>query len=173
MFELTKAKVKLTSINARAEIHGEDRKPAFDIMFEAKSGNDVLTPFHSELRSMLYKKNETPDLVDQVEGDALTALRFPKMGTIKWEQEYTGYTVTVDYGLGGKSDIKLAEVKLDKFKFIPQEGGTVAVIFRVIAHPETEDVGRLCEFIQREVEITITPPEPTSVHELFGEQKAA
>lgn len=75
----------------------------------------------------------------------------------------------MDYGLGGPSDIVLGEVKVDKFKFICQEGGTVAVIFRVICHPETADVGRLCEFIQREVEITVTPPEPTTVHELFGE----
>lgn len=85
MFQLDKTKVKLTSINARAEIHGEDRRPAFDMMFEAKSSNDVLIPFHPELRAMLYKENDSPDLIDQVEGGSLTALRFPKMGAIKWD----------------------------------------------------------------------------------------
>ena len=52
-------------------------------------------------------------------------------------------------------------------------GGSVTVSFRVIAHPDTADVGKLCEFIQRDIELTVTPPAPTTVHELFGEQKAA
>lgn len=175
MFELTKTKIKLTSVNARAEIHGEERKAAFDLMFEAKCGNDILIPFHPELRQMLYKKNDAPDLIEQQDAEAITALRFPKMGAIKWDQEYIGHTVTVDYGLGGKSDIVLGETKIDKFKFIAQEGGTVAVIFRVICHPETADVGRLCEFIQRDVEISIEPPEAQTADELFKpqEKKAA
>lgn len=173
MFDLNKQKVKLSSVNARAEIHGEDRRPAFDLKFEAQCGNDVLIHFHPELRTTVYKKNEQPDLVDQIDTEALTALRFPKMGAIKWDWEGTGYNVTVDYGLGGKSDIKLAECQLDGFKFVCQEGGTVIVVFRVICHPETADVGRLCEFIQREVEISVTPPEPKNVQELFGDEKKA
>lgn len=169
MFELSNAKVKLSSVNARAEIHGEDRKPAFDLKFEVQCGNEVLSYFHPSLRSMIYKKNETPDLVDQIDAEALTALRFPQMGAIKWAHEYTGYTVSVDYGLGGESDIVMSECALDGFKIVPQEGGTVTVIFRVIAHPKSEDVGKLCEFIQRDVEISVTPPEPSNIHELFGD----
>lgn len=173
MFELDKQKVKLASVNARAEIHGENRRPAFDLKFEAQCSNDVLIHFHPELRTTIYKKNEAPDLVDQADSEALSALRFPKMGAIKWDWEGSGYTVTVDYGLSGKSDINLSECQVDNFKFVCQEGGTVVVLFRAICHPETADVGRLCEFIQREVEISVTPPEPTTVQELFGEKKAA
>lgn len=169
MFELTNHKSKLSSLNARAEIHGEDRRPAFDLKFEAACPSEVLIHFHPELRSMLYKQNDAPDLADQMDPENPTALRFPKLGTLKWDWEGTGYTVTVPYGIGGPSDIKLGECEIDDFKFSPQNGGTVLVQFRVICHPETADVGRLCEMIQQSIDITVMPPEPASLGELFGE----
>ena len=169
MFDLPKQTVKLVSLNARAEVHGEARKPAFALKFEAVCDNKTLIAFHPELRNMLFKKDETPDLVDQLEPEALTALRFPKMGTVKWDWEGSGYTVTVDYGLGEKSDIKLGDCKVDGIRIDPMNGGSVQLGFRVICHPESEDVGRLCEFIQRDIEISVTPPEPQTVQELFGD----
>lgn len=173
MFEITQ-QVKLANVNPRAEKHGEDTKPALDLKIEATCPSSVLIHFHPELRQHLFKKDESPDLVDQViEGDGLTALRYPKMGAIKWDWEGTGYTATVDYGMGGDSDIVLADVKVDHFTIEPQNGGSVIITFRIIAHPEADDVGKLCEFIQRDIDLVLTPPAPTTVHELFGEQKAA
>ena len=43
MFELSRQKSKLTSINPRAELHGEDKKLACDIKFDMKVSNDVLS----------------------------------------------------------------------------------------------------------------------------------
>lgn len=173
MFDLNTAQVKLCAINARAELHGEDAKPAFDLKIEATLPSDSLIAFHPELRTTLFKKDESPDLVDAINPDALTVLRFPKLGALKWDWEGTGYSVVVGYGIGGESDIKLNDCKVDHFKFEPLNGGSVLIAFRVIAHPDTADVGKLCEFIQRDIELTVTPPAPTTVHELFGEQKAA
>lgn len=171
MFQLTEHKAKLSNVNPRAEMHGDQPKPAFDLMIEAACPNTVLNAFHPELRAMLYKVNENPDLADQVtEGDGVTALRMPKLGALKWDQEYAGYTVTVDYGMGGDSNIVLGDVKVDKFKFTAQEGGTVTVCCRMIAHPDEKVIGPLCNFIQRDIVLSITPPEPTTVHELFGEE---
>ncbi|HWK72213.1 MAG TPA: hypothetical protein VNS29_15370 [Burkholderiaceae bacterium] len=170
MFELKDHQVKLASVNPRAEIHGEDRVPACDLKIEAACSSEVLIYLHSQLRQLLFKKNDSPDLVDQVQdSEALTELRFPKMGPIKWTWEGTGYTLTVDYGLGDASNIVLGDCEVDNFKIDPMEGGTVNISFRVICHPETADVGRLCEMIQREIQITLAPPEPVSVQELFGE----
>lgn len=174
MFELATTQVKLANVNPRAELHGEDPKPAFDLKIEATLPNSVLYQFNPELVGLLYKKDENPDLVDQVsESDAFTALRFPKMGAIKWDWEGTGYDVTVGYGIGGASDIHLGDCKVDHFKFEPMNGGSVLITFRVIAHPETADVGKLCEFIQQNIEITVMPPEPATLGELFagGEQE--
>lgn len=173
MFELNQV-VKLANVNPRAEKHGEDTKPALDLKIEATCPSSVLIHFHPELRQHLFKKDENPDLVDQVvEGEGLTILRYPKMGALKWDWEGAGYTATVDYGMGGPSNIVLNDVKVDHFAIEPQNGGSVVITFRIIAHPEADDVGKLCEFIQREIELNLVPPEAKTVQELFGEEKLA
>lgn len=167
MFELTQT-VKLANVNPRAEMHGEDPKPAFDLKIEATCPSAVLIHFHNELRQHLFMKDTNPDLVDQLDdADALTVLRYPKMGALKWDWEGTGYTATVDYGLGGESNIVLNDCKVDHFKFEPQNGGSVLVSFRVIAHPESEDVGKLCEFMQRDIDLVLTAPEAKTADDLF------
>lgn len=169
MFELTNHKVKLSSVNPRAEIHGEERKPACDLKFEVACGNDVLIHFHPELRGMLFKKDETPDLVDQATPEALTALRFPRLGTLRYDWEGAGYTLTLAYGIGGKSDIVLGDCQVDSMRIDPMQGGTVKLGFRVICHPESKQMGQLCELIQQEVSINVTPPAPETLGELFRE----
>lgn len=167
MFELIDQTVKLASVNPRAEIHGEERKPAFDLKIEAACSSDVLIQFHSELRTTLYKKPDSPDLAEQGTDDAFTALRFPKLGALKWDWEGSGYTLIVGYGIRGKSDIKLGDCKVDGIRIEPQNGGTVNISCRVIAHPESKDVGKLCEMIQQNIEISLVPPDPETVKELF------
>jgi len=71
------------------------------------------------------------------------------MGAIKWDYEGLGYHLCVEHGIGGKSDIKLGDCKVDKFKLAPVNGGSVQISFRVIAHPEAKDVGNLCEKINK------------------------
>lgn len=169
MFELKNHVAKLASVNPRAEIHGEERKPACDLKFEVDCTNDILMDFHPELRAMLFKKSDDPDLVEQTEPEALTALRFPRLGTLKYDWEGVGYSLSIGYGIGGKSDIKLGDCQVDSMRIDPMNGGTVKLVFRVTCHPESKQMGQLCELIQQEVTINVTPPEPTSVQELFGE----
>lgn len=70
----------------------------------------MLNNFHPDLRAMLNKKKEVPsDLVEQIEGDGITAPCLPKLRPMKWGQEYAGYTITVDYGMGGDSNIVLGD----------------------------------------------------------------
>lgn len=159
MFKLNQ-QVKLVSINARTEIHGEERKAAFDIQIEAQSPASVLDYFDPDLADMLYKVPDDPDLVEQGDPETATAPRFPKMSGFRWEWEGSGYTTTIDYGLGGDSNIKLPDTKIDKFRFAPQNGGTVLISFRLIVHPETADVGLLCERIQQNIDIALEPPKP-------------
>ena len=173
MFELVDHTVKLASVNPRAEIHGEERVPAFDLKLEVACTSDVLIHFHPELRATLYKKQDNPDLVEQSGTDEFTALRFPKLSALKWEWEGSGYTLVVGYGIRGKSDIRLVDCKVDGLRIDAQNGGTVNLALRVIAHPESKDVGKLCEMIQQNIEVSLLPPEPETVGELFGEQKAA
>jgi hypothetical protein len=167
MLELTNHQCKLSNVNPRAETHGDKKVPACDLKFEANCPSTVLVHLHPELRQALFKTDEAPDLADQGNDDPLTALRFARLGGLNWEFEGTGYTLSVDYGLGGKSDIKLFDCKVDGLKFEPMNGGTVKLAFRVVAHPEADDMGRLYEMIQQDVQITLTPPAPATAAELF------
>lgn len=173
MFDLNQT-VKLSNVNLRAEKHGDETRAAVDLKIEATCPSTALISFHQELRQHLFKKDDNPDLVDQViVGDGLTVLRYPKMGAIKWDWEGAGYKGVIDYGLGDeKSNIHLGEdLKIDHFVIEPINGGSVSIAFRIIAHPTKEDIGKLSELIQRDIDLQLTPPEPTKAEDLF--KKAA
>lgn len=168
MFSLSHQKAKLSSVNPRSELHGQDKKLAVDLKFEMKVSNDVLSEFDPSLKSALYKKGDTQgDLID--EPGHLPALKFPMMGAIKWGKDFAGYNTVIHYGVSGAQDIVLLECEVDNFRFDCQDGGTVAVSFRVIAHPEPTELVRLCEMIQQEVEMSLIEPEAENVQQLFGE----
>ena len=60
-----------------------------------------------------------------------------------------GYQLTVDRGLGGKSNLVLLEVKVNKFKLTCKEGGTVEVQFRIQAQRVSEEMrGQLSSYIK-------------------------
>ena len=161
MFSLDHKSAKLTSLNPRAEIHGEDRVPDADLKFEIKVGSEVLSEFHPSLRATLYQRPESPDLAD--DGESLTDIRFKLLGPLKWCAELAGYDATIHWGVSGKDDICLRECEVDGFRFDCQDGGTVVLSFRVIAHPNERDMGRLCALIQQEVELSLTEPKAEGI----------
>ena len=170
MFAIRSLNTQLASVNPRAECHGQEKKPAFDLKLICAMPNNVLDDFRPELRALLFKRAEEPDLIEQADPAALTALRLPEIdGKVKWKFEREGYSLRVSYGIGGPSDIHLTECKVHKLAFVPMQGGTVSVECTVIAHPESADVGRLCEMIQQTVEMDLIPPAPTTLDELFRE----
>jgi hypothetical protein len=171
MFELTETSVRLINVNPRPEMHGDETKLAADLKLQVKCGNDVLNYFDRGLRELLYKRDEKPDLVDSIDAEALTALRFPKLDALRWDWVGTSYKLEVDWGMGGASNIELADVTVDKFLLEAQQGGTVVVTFRVVAHPDVDVLGPLCELMQRDITVWLTPPAPTTVQELFGEDR--
>lgn len=160
MFSLSEQKAKLANLNIRAEIHGEDFHTAVDLKFEMKVSNDVLSEFHPDLKSSLYKKADEnsgqPELIE--DPGHLPSLKFPLLAPIKWNYEGAGYAAVLHYGVSGKDNIVMIDTEIDSFKFDCQDGGTVAVSFRVIAHPDAVSVGRLSEMIQTEVSLSLEPP---------------
>lgn len=170
MFSLKNQAAKLTSVNPRAELHGQDKKLAVDLKFDIKVSNDVLSEFDPSLKSAIYRAADTGEgdlLADQP--GVLPKLKFPLMGAIKWGKAFAGYETVIHYGVSGTQDIHLIETDVDNFRFDCQDGGTVVVSFRVIAHPESSELGRLCEMIQQEVEMSLIEPEPESLEQAFGE----
>jgi hypothetical protein len=175
MFELEKQQVKLVKVSTPMENHGKDYKLACVLTIEATVPNKHLMNFAPGLRDALYRmadqSNDDGDLLADPEQP--TVLRFPKMSPFDWEWEGTGYTAVVDYGLGGESDIVLGDAEVGSFSITPMEGGSVVVKCNISAHPEEEHVGKLCAKQKQNIDLTLTPPPPADVYDLFNEEKAA
>jgi len=160
MFSLEKQKVLLASVNCRAENHGEDKVLAIDMKFAAKLSNEVLIEFDPSLKSFLFKEADAGQAELSLEdATRLSALRFPNMGSVGWKADLEGYAFKLHYGAGGKSDVKLIDCKVNNFRLTPQEGGSVEVSFRVQANPLPTEMPRILEYLQREAEIDLLPPE--------------
>lgn len=148
-FELEKGKCLLASFNSRAEKNGEQNVSASDLKFETKIGVGDLAQFGPELRAAWY---------DETGG--APRLRNPKLlGPFEFDDEAIGVTVTVDYGIGGKSNIVLQECDVNAFRLEPLEGGTIGLTFRVQGHFDEKQRGKLSGFVAAELDITVSPPQ--------------
>jgi hypothetical protein len=105
---------------------------------------------------MLYEAPKNPDLAEQADPEALTALRMPLLGLpLKWALVLDNRKLTIDYGLGGESDIVMAECKVHKFGIEPQQGGTVVLDWQISAHPDAAQAGWLYDHQQQDIVISL------------------
>ncbi|GAB3054328.1 hypothetical protein [Stenotrophomonas tumulicola] len=159
MFELNDAAAKVANFNPRAEKHGEENKLAGDLKCVAVVNSGVLDFFNKELRKALYRKATPGEQQDLIEGtDGLTAVKFPRLGSLSWAEEYPGYELIIGSGLGLSEPIAITDVTLKRFKFEPLEGGSLQVTFSAVFHPTSEEAGLLCALIQNEVSLTLVSP---------------
>lgn len=158
-------RVTVGNVNVRSELHGDEHVPAADISFKLTTSNGILSKFDGQLRGMLYEAVKDAN-TDQAELDGVEAVSdLPKLRSVHLEQplrlknEYVGYTLTIDRGLGGSSNIVLGECAVNKIKAECNEGGSVDLMFRAQASKLDADVlGKLATLIGCEVSITLTPP---------------
>jgi len=160
MFELNEARVRVANVNPRAEKHGEENKLAVDIKIEATLPGDTLNAFDPGLRAALYRdlrKGEQADLPG-IGDNKFGAVRFPLVKPVVWDEEFTGYAMSIGTGLGLSEPVRLSDVTLRKFVFEPMQGGSLGLTFSIVAHPDTDDAGVLCATIQDDAVLTLTPP---------------
>lgn len=159
MFQLNDATAKIANFNPRAEKHGEDNVTAGDIKIAVTTSNGILDYFSKDLRAALYRKAVAGEQQDLIDGkDALVAVKMPRLGAQSWDEEFPGYEIKLGGGLGLTEPLVLVDVTLKKFRFEPLEGGSVAVTFSAICHPDAEEAGQLCQLIQNDVQLTVIPP---------------
>jgi hypothetical protein len=173
MMQLERQKAKLTHVNSRVEIHGDEKVHCADLKITFDTSNDVLSEFDPALKSSFYRK---PDGDDGRQGNLdpgwLPKLRFLKVGPIEWEAEIIGGTVQIFYGLDSSVDLDIRIV--DSFKLVLKDGGTVTVSFRIQCKPTEAQIGRLCFLVQENIEVSLWPPvaEPPPQQELLGSEAA-
>lgn len=170
---------KLTAVmtfQPRLENAGDEKKGASTLHFVATVPNTMLDLFEPALRAAFYRKelkaDDQIDLADMgaAPEDGLVRLKFRRIGNaIEWEEEFPSYTLAIDYGIAAEPPIKLADVKADAFRFDMRDGGSVVMKWRVSAHPNEEQAGKLYTLNGREVTLSLTPPgEEKGQQELIG-----
>lgn len=158
-FDLEQQECVLENFNPRREIHGEDPQPASDLKFIANLSADVLALFSPTLRFCLFHKvgaADDPDMINRI--TERPNLRFPKLKPLGWDDEMVGAHVTVDHGLGGKSDLNFEDCKVNNFTIEPAEGGRFTLTFRVQCHPGEREAGKLYLAQGQKVTVTIKSP---------------
>lgn len=157
-FKLKEREVRLVNYNARKEKHGDSDVDAADLKFEADVPMTDLGMFHPALQGALYDPTKA-----DVAG-ASTALQFPRVKPIAWDDVVAGGKVVVHHGVNGAGDMTLSNAVVDKFVLEPREGGSVGLVFRVQFHPENEtQAGRLSTtLLGGTVRLTVEPPQDTA-----------
>lgn len=173
MFSLNNETCKLISVKPGAADIREEHTLDADMIIELQCGNDTLSEFHPSLKALLFRAADANDgSADLFQGVAgyLPKLRFPQIGSIKWESgAVKGYTAVLHRGMSGKNDIQLDGCCIDKFTFTPQDGGAVTIGFRLITHPRPGDMGTLCEFIKHKIQLSLFPPSRNDLLEIDGD----
>jgi hypothetical protein len=170
MFKVSDHLTKITSCTNRSEKHGKEREPAISIGLYLVGGSELLDMFDVALRGMIYRRPQPKPGALPMEDQNLTELRFPFLRQLGWQRSYEGYLMRLHVGASGAEDVLLAECELKEISFVPQEGGSIGVNFKINAHPkDDEDHGKIARRVQQECLITLTPPENYVEPWLFGE----
>ncbi len=155
---------RLNSVNVRSEKHGPELVPAVDLKLSIDSSNAILHKFHPDLLASLYFKAQENDEQNELDGiepvTNLPNLKFPRMGDpIKWDLVGAGYTLAIDFGLGGDSNLMMYGCQINNFGISPKEGGTVEIVFRVqISEIDEHIIGKLATLCQHEVSVMLIAP---------------
>lgn len=161
MFKFENQKCKLTSVNPRIELHGEDKKAAVDLKFKTTMPNSALDMFDDRLKTAFFKPvlPGEGDLADQgMDDDYMPLLKFNELTSFPWNYTGAGYRVVIPLGVSGDNDINLIQCKLDKFVIECKQGGRVEIEFRVITHPNQKEMGQLCSLLKSEIDVTLIQP---------------
>lgn len=148
--------VKLAHINVRPERHGEESVTAIDLKCVRTAANSELAMFHPRLPKMLYWRSKDTTDQKEIEGveQILPDLRFPELGTLAWEHEFTA-RVEIECVAGS---LVLNPVKVNQFRIEPSQGGSVDTTFRLqtsnLPEGSLDKLGRL---LDSEIRITLVP----------------
>jgi hypothetical protein len=171
MFEIeTQTKAKLIDVVVLSQKNRQpDENPGAKLSIELALGNDSLAYFDGHLKSFLFCKTGSSAKPAQGSLDGVPAVSdMPnltgigsKIGTLHWELELTGYSLTIDLGIGGrKSNLEIEGCIVSNFRITPNEGGTVGVKCDVESPDVSEAAfGKLAKLKSREIQILLAAPE--------------
>lgn len=171
LHEFTKVKILEVALLSQKN-RPPGANPGVRLDVQADLPNYVLSEFDGGLRTALYTKAESSEpLKDKDRRQTLPGVEaisdLPNLTSlgrhvkkIAWQTQLTGYSCTIDHGMGGKSNLELDDATLERFRFAGKEGGTVTAWWSI----EVVDVAKLVlaelsVLKSREVPIKLLEPE--------------
>lgn len=165
MFSLEEKPARITKYECDRRVSDDPTKiqPTIaEVTFALTLESDLLAGFDPTMRACLFHKSGavTPDLANVVQ-DA-PDVRFPSiLYPLKLKEQWEGATVIIHKGLGGKSDLVLAESGISTFEVTPKNGGVFVLEFTSRSKPDNDAVfGRLASMLKTDVTISLVPPAP-------------
>jgi len=166
----TLTKTKITDVMVLSQKNREpDQNPGAALSFSMELSNNALSYFDGSLRSFLYTKSAASSAgpaqkglegVEEISDMPNLTRGGIKMGKFHWNEDLTGYSLLIDHGMGGKSNLELVDCIVSNFRIEPKEGGTIIVGFLLESQDVPEKVfGKLATLKNREVQITLSAPE--------------
>jgi hypothetical protein len=149
----------LRTVTPRTEIHGDEKVSAISLGLSIKAANTLLDALDGgKLRNALYMAVPGQEQLPGVE-PSTPLLRARGIEEVKCAGTLEGWTVRFEHGIDDDSAIVLGASKVDKFRVIPTEGGSVELLFRVGTSDIDEgEAGALFGMLGQEVMITVTAP---------------
>ena len=148
----------LTSVTPRTENHGDDKVFAISLGLKLAGANTLLDKFSPTLRKALYMP--VPDQLDLDSSDHTPLLRSALIEEVKIAQaSLEGWTLAVDHGIDESEPIKIGGCKVDKFRCVPHEGGSIDLFFRVGSNDiDATEAGLLCSHLSQQISFTLVAP---------------
>lgn len=165
MFELkTPTPATITSVNPRLEKHGDSDVLAVSLAIKISASNALLELLSPGLLPALYTKPEADDkgprTFEGFELSSLPLLRTAGIESLNVKGCYEGWSMLIPYGIDDTTSIRCGGCKVDKFKVVPIEGGSVTVTLRVgTSDVDEAAIGKLSMLLGDEVNISLLAPE--------------
>lgn len=171
--------VTLTKVNPRKELHGDQHMQAVDLCMSVDVPNTKLQEMAPGLLEALFYNAAADAGQEVLEGVDLGRpnLRFPKLndgkfGLMRRKDQFAGYTLCVEYGLGDDlSNMEFDCCKVKSLAAVLKEGGTVTLSWTCQYSGDRldqETVGKIVMLEKDIVTIELIPP----VVEQIEEEKA-
>lgn len=180
-FEIpTLSTLKIVKASNRKEHHGDVLVLAEDLRLGWNTHQSALDMFDADLLPSLMINREAEarakagqGKLDLPVGDRPN-IRFPYLpNPMKWEQEYSGYTLRIKWGVNDDTDIVLKVCQLKRFEFELIEGGSVYIEFSLSSSADVTGAatGLLAELEKTDVTAMLTGPLVTDDADLIDASK--
>jgi hypothetical protein len=151
-FHFTELSCILKHVSPRTEQHADRKVLAVDLKVEFVVPSSALSLFHPDLTTLLYRRADVPDLVEQADPDILSAPRFPQLNPLKWDDSFKARVILTRALFN--TTVTLPDADINSFVIECCHGGRAGITCRIQSRCDDHMVGTLAGFLDAVSTIT-------------------